>query len=178
MPPRPCRCACGGSSVARVASARAYHRLNNAEIKRLLTGRDGPVVADLTRRAIKVETAAKRNLRAAGKIDTGRLLNSVTHEVYATSRGPVARIGSNLDYARHVHDGTGVYGPSGQVIRPRTARALRWPTRGVSSARVSRSTGRTVTTHSQAASGVAFARYVRGSRGVPFLRDALRAATA
>lgn len=151
-------------------------RLDNSAVKALLTGKNGPVVADLTRRCIRVETAAKRNLRAAGRIDTGRLLNSVTHEIRGTSAGPIGVVGSNLPYARYVHDGTGIYGPTGRPIRPKSARVLAWPVRGTTSARPSARTGRIVTTRSQRPTGMVFSMSSRGVPAVPFLRDALREA--
>lgn len=38
----------------------------------------------------------------------------------------LARIGSPLAYAAYVEYGTGIYGPKGQPIVPKTAKALRW----------------------------------------------------
>lgn len=38
-----------------------------------------------------------------------------------------AVVGSNLYYARYVHDGTGLYGPLRRKIVPKTRKALHWP---------------------------------------------------
>lgn len=151
------------------------YRLNDAEVKRLLTGPDGAVVADLKRRCIRVETVAKRLC----PVDNGLLRASITHEIRSTPKGFAGRVGTNVKYARFRHDGTGIYGPFGRPIVPRNASVLRWPTRGVTSSRRSAVPGRgRVITRSQKATGFAFARSVRGTPGVPFLRNALPAATA
>jgi hypothetical protein len=36
------------------------------------------------------------------------------------------RVGTNVYYARWVHDGTGIYGPRRMVIKPKRAKALVW----------------------------------------------------
>lgn len=68
---------------------------------------------------------------------------------------PVGIVGTNVRYARFIHDGTGLYGPRKRLIRPVRAKALRWVGRD---------------------GNVVFARSSRGIRPRPFLRDALEAA--
>jgi phage gpG-like protein len=89
-------------------------------------------------------------------VDTGRLRSSIGTTVEATAVGPVAVVGTDVEYAIFVHEGVGIYGPRGAVITPTRGRFLVFTPRG--------------------APGPVFARSVRGSPGVPFLRDALRAA--
>lgn len=150
------------------------YRINNDEVKDLLRGPAGAIVLDLTRRCIRVQTEAKRLC----PVDNGTLRNSIAYEIRVTANGFVGRVGSNLKYARWRHDGTGIYGPHGTRIVPRTASVLRFPTRGTTSVRRSSVPGRgSVRTKSQAPTGFAFARSVRGTPGVPFLRNALPAAT-
>lgn len=115
---------------------------------RSLTGPQGDVARDLARRAIRVESRAKRLC----PVDTGRLRASITWEIVRSSGGVyVARVGTNVKYARAVHDGTRPH-----VIEPRQATVLRFPANG----------------------GIVYARRVNhpGTRGIPFLRDALPAA--
>lgn len=151
--------------------------LNKQAMDDLLRSPAGAVANDLNRRALRVVNQAKRNLRAAGLIDTGTLLNSITHDISVSRTGLTATVGTNLPYGRYLHEGTGIYGPKGQPIRPKNGKVLAWPTRGTSSVSASRVPGRgVVTTRSQAASGYAFARSVRGVPPTPFLRDALPAA--
>ena len=116
----------------------------------------GPVERDLYRRAIRVQTRARQILRSAGRIDTGRLVNSITIEMVRRTGVPVARIGTNVSYGRYIHDGTGIYGPRGRPIRPVRARFLVFTPKGQTTP--------------------VFARQVRGVRPTPYLRDALPAA--
>jgi hypothetical protein len=148
-------------------------RLSTAQTKELLKGNTGPVLADLKRRCIRVQTAAVR----LAPVDRGRLRQSITHEIRATPSGFVGRVGSNLPYARWVHDGTGIYGPKGQPIRPKTKPFLAWQTRGITSVRASSVPGRgAVVSRSQTGTGWAYAREVKGVPPNPFLLKALPAA--
>jgi HK97 gp10 family phage protein len=72
-------------------------------IEKLFEGPGGPVAKDLERRAIRVRNAAVR----VCPVDTGRLRSSITYETGRDSRGLVARIGTNVEYAAHVEFGTG-----------------------------------------------------------------------
>lgn len=137
--------------------ARVNVKLHDRNLDRLLHGPNGAAAKDLYRRARAVESAAKRLC----PVDQGRLRSSIT-TVLTTEKGrPVAYVGTNVKYARWVHDGTGIYGPARRPIRPVRARILRWPARRGS-------TG--------ARGGYVYARQVRGVRPRPFLREALRQA--
>lgn len=63
---------------------------------------DGPVGKELARRAVRVETAAKRR----APVDTGRLRSSISRELGIDNRGLRARIGTDVDYAIYVEFGT------------------------------------------------------------------------
>lgn len=119
-------------------------------IHRLLHDVDGPVMRSVYRRGKRVEVAAKRGC----PVDQGRLRSSITTQFHHAGNVTVVRVGTDVAYARFVHDGTGLYGPRGVVIRPRSARILRFEVGG----------------------DVAYARFVRGVRGRPFITDALPAA--
>lgn len=99
--------------------------------------------------AITVQSRATR----LAPVDTGTLKNSIAYEV--TQRQ--ATVGTELHYAPYVHEGTGIYGPLRREIRPVTASVLSWVGRD----------GRRV-----------FARFVRGMRPRPFLRDAFNQSVA
>lgn len=124
-------------------------RLNEAALSSLAAQAGD---ADLNVRANAVLNAARRG----APVDRGQLRASLTIEFSRDANGPFARIGSNLPYAIFVHEGTGIYGPSGQPIKPVRGRFLRFTPRG--------------------ASGPVFARQVSGSPGRPFLLEALDAA--
>jgi phage gpG-like protein len=54
---------------------------------------------------------------------TGQLRKSLTSQVLSDTE---AVVGTNLFYARFVHDGTGLYGPMRRKIGPKTKKALYW----------------------------------------------------
>jgi|SRR5689334_5422776 len=109
-------------------SAFVTHKLDASALRQLLTGRQGAVARDMLRRGMKVESAAKKNLAGSpSRINTGRLRASITTELVMLSTGvPAARVGTNVSYAIYVHNGTGIFGPRGQMIVPVNRRVLRW----------------------------------------------------
>lgn len=144
-------------------------RLNASELQRVFTSPQGPVVLDLYKRANRVKNQAVRNLTAQKAVDTGRLRASVTVEMSVEAGKPLARIGTNLPYGRYVEEGTGIYGPRGRPIRPRSARVLRWPkVNNTGKGRRRYKAGKTA--------AYAFAPQVKGMRPRPWLRPALAAA--
>lgn len=146
---------------------RVYHVVNHELFNYMLRGPNGTVARDLLRRALKVEGQARRNLRKEPKrVDTGRLSTSLTHEIFMTGSFHLsrARVGTNVKYARWVHDGTGLYGPRKQLIVPKNKKALKWQTKGKGRGKNKKS------------SSTVFAKYSRGMKPNPFLKDALKAA--
>lgn len=138
-------------------------QLNRGELLALLGSQQGPVVQGIMQFGNRV----LNNARRLCPVDEGRLRASLTMEVRVTTAGPVVRIGSNLDYARYVHEGTGIYGPRHMPITPVTASVLRWPIKNNSG------TGRRRFAGGQTAA-FAYARSVKGTPPRPFLLDALR----
>lgn len=123
--------------------------INDAAMRNLLTGQNGPIVqymADIGRR---IRNEAVRRC----PVDEGRLRASITNTVTVDGNRIIVRVGTVVEYAMAVHNGTGIYGPSGQRIRPVTAKVLSWQPR--SGPRV-------------------FAKSVKGQRGNPFLTDAMK----
>lgn len=103
------------------------HKFDEAALKKLLTSSQGGVAKDLLRRGLKVESTAKRNLtRTPTRVNTGRLRSSIITVLYTTNGKLSVRVGTNVFYARWVHDGTGVHGPYSQYIYPRSKKVLRW----------------------------------------------------
>lgn len=135
------------------------HQLDLGAVRKLLTSPQGGVVRDLLRRGLLVETQAKRNLGGIGgpkRVDTGRLRASIATVVVTRDGAPAVLVGTNVNYARFVHDGTGLYGPRHAPIRPRRGRYLRFKPRG--------------------SRKWVYARQVKGMRPNPFLTNALPAA--
>lgn len=75
---------------------------HEAEAQRLLRATNSPVGRLLARYAAKTETAAK----ARCPVDTGRLRSSINWRIEIDGQGLVAIIGTNVEYAIFVHDGT------------------------------------------------------------------------
>ena len=73
-----------------------------AEEERLLRSTRGPVGQYLARLAVKVESASK----ARCPVDTGRLRSSITWRLEVDSQGLVAIVGTSVEYAIFVHQGT------------------------------------------------------------------------
>jgi hypothetical protein len=154
--------------------------LSHAQVRQLLSSPGGPVVADLLRRGNNVRNAALMNMRSMGignKVGHGQLAGSIVVEPVTIDGVPAVQIGSRLPYAIFVHDGTGIYGPTGQPIRPRRAKALRWP--GINQKAGfhggTRYQGRRRYKAGKTKNFI-FARSVRGVPPRPFLREALPAA--
>jgi len=116
-----------------------------------LSGSDPNVVAIVADRAKRVAEEARRRAPR----DTGALANSITARVTRRGSVSVGTVSVGAPYGRYVHDGTGIYGRRGAMIRPRRAQFLSWVDRG---------TGNRV-----------YARQVRGVPARPFLTDALAA---
>lgn len=97
-------------------------RINAEAVDALLRGRSGPVVRHVEDICNQVRNEAVRNV----KRDTGALAASIESTVNVYGRLIVGRVGSSLHYARYIHEGTGIYGPKKEPIRPVTAKALRF----------------------------------------------------
>lgn len=117
-------------------------KMNNSALDRTILK-----MAERTARsgAGKVRDQAKRNIRSAGLIDTGALVQSV--RVMQLQSGPTQRwkIYSPLDYATYQHEGTRPFGP-------RRAKVLRWK--------------------AKSGGGYVFSKRSSGVKATPFLREA------
>jgi hypothetical protein len=112
----------------------------------------------------QIVNAAKRNC----PVDEGRLRSSINYVVTITPRRVVVNVGSPLEYAIYIHNGTGIYGPKHTPIRPVTAKALKFETpKGMGPMRPGQRRA------AKGRRGYVFARSVRGVPPSPFLSDAL-----
>lgn len=142
-----------------MGSATVSHKLNKAQIEKMLSSPQGGLAKDMLRRGIRVQARARRNLGGTTgsgprRVQTGQLRASVAVQLRSWQGLPCARVGSNLRRARWVHNGTGLYGPRKKLITPVKAKALRW----------------------RGPAGPVFARSVKGMKPNPFLEEALPAA--
>lgn len=100
---------------------------------------------------------------------TGNLARTIRVRT-VTAREAVVVASAN--YAPFVEYGTGIYGPTGQRIRPKAKKVLAWRTGAV------RLSGRSRTRNGQQLAGWAFARSVKGSPARPFMGPGAKAALA
>lgn len=147
--------------------AKVTHEFNERQIYSITQGPNSGLLKDMLKRGARVQTRARRNLRGGStgprRINTGALSNSVKVSVSAITNDYLAvRVGSNLDYAIFVHDGTGIYGPRKMKIVPRRARALVFRSKIYGAKR-----GRW--------RGYVVVRSVKGMKPNPFLKEALPA---
>lgn len=64
---------------------------------------------------IQAEGDVKDEITDVGAVDTGRLRSSITHQV----DGDSVEVGTNVDYAVYVHEGTGKYAIGGETPKER-----------------------------------------------------------
>ena len=147
--------------------ARVTHVLNEKQLLYIFNSPQGAVARDLMKRGARVESRAKRNLGGGTgsgpkRVDTGLLRSSINKQLIQTPLGMAVRVGTNVYYARWVHDGTGIYGPKKMKIVPKRARALVFRSI-VYGAKKGKWRGKVVVSS------------VKGMRGNPFLEEALPA---
>lgn len=109
--------------------------------------------------------------RARCPVDTGRLRSSIAYTIDLTPTTCVLKVGSDLEYARYIEEGTGIHGPERRRITPTTRQALKFPTPHARGPHARGRTGR----GRQADRGFVYARSVAGIPANPFMADALAA---
>lgn len=146
--------------------------LDIAAIRTQLQNADSGPIRDLFRRGLRVQTAAKRRAPA----NTGRLRQNISiatepREVLGISTYGII-VGTDVDYAPWVHNGTGLWGPRHAPILPKRGKVLVFETKGV---RVRDAHGRFVKGQVAPSKSVTrvFTRSVRGQAPNPFLKLAL-----
>lgn len=126
--------------------------LNNRE----LAAATSPLYRGYQKAAGRTRDRAKRALTQHGRIDTGRLRNSIEYEIKIESSAAAvyisASVGTRVTYGKFIHDGTANNGQG--YIYPRRARMLRFQPKG--------------------GTRVVFADRVRGIEGTPYIADAIR----
>jgi hypothetical protein len=100
--------------------SRARIEINESAVAELLTGPTGPIFRQVENWTTRTTTLAKTRT----PVDEGRLRASLQGTVRVEGLRVIGRSGSDVEYARYVHDGTGVFGPRGTPIVPVTAKAL------------------------------------------------------
>lgn len=139
-------------------------KIDQSALRALMASPQGPVWIDIQRRTNRVLNQARRN----APVDEGRLRASIAMEMRSYNGSPVGRVGTNVEYALYVHEGTGVEAGKGYIV-PVRARVLRWPAKNNSG--VGRRRYKAGATQQYV-----YAKRSRGVKARPFLRDALSAA--
>lgn len=108
---------------------KTYVKLDQAALRKMLQGEDGPAAKFLETIAIQLESNIKRDLSKAGTgrsykrtkaglrhvasapghapaVDMGRLRSSITHEIGKDSTSLVARVGTDVKYSIYLEYGT------------------------------------------------------------------------
>lgn|SRR5512144_2501453 len=123
--------------------------VEQANIRKAFSDPKGILARGVLRMSKKVERKAKR----LAPVDKGQLRASITSHIVFRGGIPIGRIGTNVKHAVWVHQGTGIYGPRGVPIRPKTAKVLVFKPKG--------------------STKNLYVKSVKGMKGRPFLRDAL-----
>ena len=88
------------------------------------------ILTDQQRRARVRGNQIGRAVVRVGKqecpVDEGTLRSSISHVVEVGTTSVKVIVGSPLPYAQFVHEGTGIYGPTGTPIRPTRAKNLKF----------------------------------------------------
>src|SRR5215471_10080737 len=129
----------------------------------LLQGPRGATAKALLARGLAVEGVAKERLTSAGRVDQGTLRASIHTHMVRLGGILICEVGTDVEYAIYVHEGTGLYGPRHALIYPKRARVLVFTPRKSGGQFIKRADRTTV-----------FVKFTRGMPGTPFLRDALR----
>lgn len=139
-------------------------KIDQEALRTLLSSPRGAVWADIQRRTNRVLNQARRN----APVDEGRLRASLAMEMRSANGSPIGRVGTNVEYAMYVHEGTGVEAGRGYIL-PVRARVLRW-------AAINNTGSGTRRYRGGATQQFVYAKRSRGVKARPFLRDALTAA--
>jgi hypothetical protein len=128
-----------------------------------MQGKNGPVYQDIHRRG----NAVLREARRLAPKDTGRLKQSMAMEMRFAMGKVIARVGTNVDYALFIHEGTANKGTG--YIYPKKGQFLKFP--------VVNNSGKGRRRYKAGATAqYAYAKRVRGIKPTPFLLNALPAA--
>lgn len=144
--------------------------------RQILAASREAVGRDMLRRGLKVESLAKVLISSDPKrVNTGRLRSSIKTSPLRFRGANGAQVGTNVNYALYVHEGTGLYGPNRRVIRAASGKVFAFEPKGARRAAL-KASGRKRLSRAARRGITVFSKTNRGMRPNPFLRNALRAA--
>jgi HK97 gp10 family phage protein len=139
--------------------------LDYTAINHQLYSANGGYARDMLRRGVRVQARARRNAPSkTGRLRTSIEVASVPRVVAGVTTFAIV-VGTDLEYAKWVHDGTGVYGPRHTPIRPKTGSVLVFEGRRLGVQLKKGGKG----------PRIVVVREVAGQKARPFLKDALKA---
>lgn len=86
---------------------------DNSEFLRSMENATVRMVLDMEKKVEKACLVVEAQAKQDCPVDLGILRASVTSETEVTGEEIIGRIGSNLEYAPYVHNGTGIYAVNG-----------------------------------------------------------------
>jgi phage gpG-like protein len=91
-----------------MAQVTTTYNVDTSALRDLLAGRNGAVWKDIRNRGVAVKNRAVQNISAGEMkaVRTGRLKASIAMEMVIDDGAPTAIVGTNVEYAKSVHDGT------------------------------------------------------------------------
>lgn len=89
-----------------MAEVTIRHHWDRGALDVMLRSQGGSVGQNMLLRGIRVQSEAKRQITALGAVDTGRLRASLVVWQQATNEGVQTFVGTNVEYAIYVHNGT------------------------------------------------------------------------
>jgi|SRR5882757_5911972 len=132
-----------------MSSINVRQEINSSQINKQLKGPTGALAKELLRKGLRIQNAAKKRC----PVDQGRLRASITLKIVTEAGILKAEIGTDVDYALYVHNGTGLFGPTSSQIFPQRGKFMVFQPKGSSQS--------------------VFATHTSGQKPVPFLNDAL-----
>lgn len=94
--------------------------IHAAAVQSLVTGSNGPIM----KRVDQVLSRTLNQCNSTAPSDTGRLRSSHRKRITVSGLRLTGSVYSTAPYAGYVNRGTGIYGPSGQPIRPKNGQFL------------------------------------------------------
>ena len=82
---------------------------DNAEFVQSIRDATAKIALDMEKKVSQACLVVEGEARQLCPVDQGHLRASITSETEITANEIIGRIGSNLEYAPYVHNGTGIY---------------------------------------------------------------------
>ena len=92
---------------------------DNGEFVQSIRDATAKIALDMEKKVSQACLVVEGEARQLCPVDQGHLRASITSETEITADEIIGRIGSNLEYAPYVHNGTGIYAVNGDGRKTR-----------------------------------------------------------